>query len=50
MKLKRTLLDDLEKIYHSIQCDYEYCSCKDCSNKRLCDKVYYLIYSIKNYY
>ena len=50
MKPKRTLLDDLEKRYHSIQCDYEYCSCKDCSNETLCDKVYYLIYSIKNFY
>ena len=48
--MKRTLLDDLEKIYNSIQCDYEYCSCKDCSNKTLCYKVYYLIYSIKNFY
>ena len=24
MKSKRTLLDDLEKIYSSIHCDYEY--------------------------
>ena len=50
MKPKRTLLDDLEKIYHSIHCDYEYCSCRDCLNKTLCNKVYYLIYTIKNFY
>ena len=48
--MKNTLLKDLEKIYISIECDYEYCSCKNCSNKRICDKVYYLIYSIRNFY
>ena len=50
MKLKRTSHDDLKKIYHSINCDYGYCNCKDCSNKILCDKAYYLIYLLKNYY
>ena len=48
--MKSILLKDLEKIYNSIECDSEYCSCKNCSNKRLCNKVYYLIYSIRKFY
>ena len=31
--MKRTLLDDFIKIYYSINCDSEYCSCNECSNK-----------------
>ena len=48
--MKNTLLKDLEKIYNSIECDSEFCSCKNCTKKRLCNKVYYLIYSIRNFY
>ena len=50
MRMKRTLLYDLEKIYHSINCDYEYCSCKDCSNKKICDTVEDVIKSIGDLY
>ena len=50
MKNKRTLLDDLEKIYNSIYCDYEYCSCKDCSNKFICDLIDEVIISISKFY
>ena len=48
--MKRTLLDDFIKIYNSIQCDYEYCSCVNCSNNYICDIVRDVINSITKYY
>ena len=50
MRIKRTLLDDFIKIYHSINCDSLYCNCNDCSNKKLCDIVEDVIKSIRNFY
>ena len=43
-------LKELKKKYTTLRCKNEYCSCNKCDNKELCDKVYYLIYSIKNFY
>lgn len=52
--MKRTLLDDLIEIYYSLKCvndgSKQCFSCKQCKNNRLCNKVYYLIYSIRNHY
>ena len=48
--MKRTLLDDFIKIYNSIHCDYEYCSCNDCSNKYICDLIDEVISSISKFY
>lgn len=48
--MKNSLLGDLEKIYNSIKCDNEFCRCSECSNKRFCHKVYYLMYRITDFY
>ena len=48
--MKRTLLDDFIKIYNSIHCDYEYCSCNECSNKDICEFVGNILNSMKNHY
>ena len=52
--MKRTLLDDLEKIYYSIKCEKEdnsYCKyCNYCKNKSICDITLNLIYSIRKKY
>ena len=50
MKMKRTLLDDFIKIYNSINCDSEYCSCNECSNKDFCIFVANLINSMRKHY
>ena len=50
MKLKRTLLDDFIKIYESINCDSEYCSCNECSNKYICELVGNILNSMRKYY
>ena len=50
MKLKRTLLDDFTKIYNSIKCDSEFCSCNECSNKYICDLIDEVITSISKFY
>ena len=48
------IINDMEKIYYSIKCETENneeCrNCKFCKNKKLCDKVWYLIYSLKDNY
>ena len=49
MRKNKTLLDDLEKIYVSIPCTL-FNTCECCKHKRLCDKVYYLMCSIINFY
>ena len=49
-KMKRTLLDDFIKIYNSIRCDYEYCSCNECSNKYICEIVGNILNSMRNHY
>ena len=41
--METTLLDDFIKIYNSINCGSDYCSCDDCSNKkdmRYCRRCY----------
>ena len=48
--MKRTLLNDFMKIYENINCDSLYCSCNDCSNKRLCDLVEDVIKNIRGFY
>ena len=50
MEIKNTLLFDFMKIYKSIHCDNLYCSCKECSNKNLCDSVEDVIKSIGDLY
>ena len=50
MRMKRTLLDDFIKIYNSINCDSEYCSCSECSNKYICDLIDNVITSISKFY
>ena len=49
MKLKRTLLDNVEKIYFSIPCSSGV-SCEHCRNKVICDLTQELLKSLKNYY
>ena len=52
--MKRTLLEDLEKIYHSIKCeekDGSYCKyCNYCKNKSICDVTLTLVCSIRKFY
>ena len=52
--MKRTLLDDLEKIYYSIKCEKEDNSicmyCNYCKNKEICDITLTLICSIRRIY
>ena len=48
--MKNTLLSDFIKIYNSINCDSEYCSCNDCSNKFICDLIDEVITSISKFY
>ena len=54
MKTKRTLIDDLEKIYYSLVCEtYENEICRNCiycKNKKLCDTVLELLSSIVKFY
>ena len=50
MKNKNTLLNDFIKIYNSINCDSEYCSCNECSNKDICEIVGNILNSMRNYY
>ncbi len=52
--MKNTLLDDLVKVYYTIECKpviNSWCkSCSCCSNKLFCDMIEKLINSIKKYY
>ena len=51
-KMKKTLLEDLEKNYHSIKCkdkDNSYCIFRDC-NKSICDRMLNLICSMRKIY
>ena len=54
MRINRSLLDDLEKIYYSLKCENEdntVCTyCEYCKNKHKCFTTYNLIYKIKNFY
>ena len=47
-RINRTLLDDVEKIYFSIQCTSSYC--EYCRNKQICDIAEDLMKSLKKFY
>ena len=48
-RVNRTLLDDVEKIYFSIECTSGY-SCERCKNKLMCDITEDLMKSLKKFY
>ena len=50
MKPKRTLLDDIEKIYFSIPCNNCVRLCRECENYKLCKPIAKLIISLKKHY
>ena len=47
--MKRTLLDDLEKVYNSFSCSY-YLLCTLCEQYSLCKTLRHTIKSLKKYY
>ena len=49
MRIKRTLLDDVEEVYFSIPC-MSACECVYCKNKVICDLTQNLLKSLKIYY
>ena len=49
MKLKRTLLDDLEKIYVSIPCNSQK-YCYDCKNFKPCKTIAKILISLRKFY
>ena len=49
MRVNRTLLNDVEKIYFSIPCTSGV-SCEHCKNKELCDLTANLLKSLKKLY
>ena len=49
MRVNRTLLNDVLKIYFSIPCTSGV-SCEYCKNKVICDLTQNLLKSLKNYY
>ena len=49
MRINRSLLDDVEKIYFSIPCTSGV-SCEHCKNKVLCDLIQNLLKSLKKHY
>ena len=49
MRINRSLLDDVEKIYFSIPCTSGV-SCEHCKNKVLCDLTENLLNSLKKFY
>ena len=49
MRVNRSLLDDVEKIYFSIPCSSGV-SCEHCKNKVICDLTANLLKSLKKIY
>ena len=49
MRVNRTLLNDVEKIYFSIPCTSGV-SCEHCKNKAICDLTQNLLKSLKKLY
>ena len=49
MKLKRTLLDDVEEVYFSNPC-ISACECIYCKNYEFCNTLIYLLNSLKKFY
>ena len=49
MKLNRTLLDDVEKVYFLLPC-VSGCEYVDCRDNELCKRILYLLKSLKKIY
>ena len=49
MRIKRTLLDDVEKLYFLLPC-VSGCDYVNCENNELCKRIKYLLKSLKKYY
>ena len=49
MKLKRTLLDDVEEVYFSIPC-LSACECVYCKNGEFCKTIIRVLNSLKKFY
>ena len=49
MRIKRTLLDDVEEVYFSIPC-MSACECTYCKNEEFCTSLIYVLKSLKNFY
>ena len=49
MKTKRTLLDDVEKVYFLLPC-VSGCECVNCEDNELCKRIQYMLKSLKKYY
>ena len=49
MRINRSLLNDVEKIYFSIPCSSDV-SCEYCKNKDICDLTQNLLSSLKKLY
>ena len=49
MRINRSLLDDVEKVYFSLPC-VSGCEYVDCENNELCKTIHYLLSSLKKYY
>ena len=47
--MKRTLLDDVEKVYFLLPC-VSGCDYVNCENNELCKRIKYLLKSLKKYY
>ena len=49
MRTKRTLLDDVEKVYFLLPC-VSGCEYVDCENNELCKTIIYVLKSLKKLY
>ena len=49
MRINRSLLDDIEKIYFSLPC-VSGCEYVNCGDSELCKRIQYLLKSLKKYY
>ena len=49
MRIKRTLLDDVEEVYFSIPC-LSACECTYCKNGEFCNTLIYILNSLKKFY
>ena len=45
--MKNKTLRELKKKFAALICESEYCRCKKCSNKELCDELYRKIKSME---
>ena len=49
MRIKRTLLDDVEEVYFSIPC-MSACECTYCKNEEFCRTLIFILNSLKKFY